>query len=293
MNFRRRQLLGWGLLASAALLGAVWLLRLDFGQKISTDVLELIPADERMPELTLVRSLASQAEARTVFIELTANGQPAPAAAATAFVEALRSEPVLRDGLGRDLFAQRFALLFPIWLNERWAAHRMAAGNPAEFPSWLAQDVAAALGRFVAAPEALAFQELIPADPLLLMPGAVDRLKYGLSLVQPANAVASPPTLVWAQLSESPLSEAGQGPAFVAIERAADAARTTVPGLQVAYTGVNRFAAASRARIEREVTWLNIFSVAAVLAVAFTGLGSAPRSHSSDCTSWSSWWVRS
>jgi predicted exporter len=281
MTFRRRQLLGWGILALAALLGGAWLLRLDYAGKISSDVLDLIPADERAPELTLVRSLASQAEARTMFFELTAgNGQPAPAEAAALFAAGLgrepafdqvvvMSDPALRETLGNELFEQRFTLLFPLWLQERAAAHAATGGAAAAFPEWLAQDSAAALGRFLSAPEALAFQELIPADPLLLMPGVVERLKDGLSLVQPAAPTANPPTLVWAQLSASPLSEAGQGPAFAAIERAADATRATHPGFTVAYAGVNRFAAASRARIEREVTWLNAVSLAAVLAVAF------------------------
>src|SRR3954469_25825612 len=94
MTFRRRQLLGWGVLLGAALLGVAWLTRLDFATKISTDVLDLIPVDERAPELTLVRSLASQAEARTMFFELTgANGQPAAPEAISRFADALRHEP--------------------------------------------------------------------------------------------------------------------------------------------------------------------------------------------------------
>jgi predicted exporter len=282
MTFRRRQLLGWSILAIAALLGATWLVRLDYARKISTDVLDLIPLDEQAPELTLVRSLASEAEARTMFFELTlANGSPAPAGAAARFVVTLGREPAFgpvvvmgdteaRDLLGRELFEQRFTLLFPLWLHERAAAYAATAGPPAGFSAWLANDTTVALGRFLTAPEALAFQEIIPADPLLLMPGAVDRLKDGLALVQPAASSATAPTLVWARLAASPLSEAGQGPAFAAIERAAAAVRREYPGFTVAYTGVNRFAAASRARIEHEVTWLNALSLAAVLAVAFT-----------------------
>jgi len=280
MTFRRRQLLGWSVLAGAALLGGFWLLRLDYGRKISSDVLDLIPADERAPELTLVRSLASEAEARTMFFELTANGAPASAGAAARFAAELgrdpafdqvvdMNDPALRESLGRELFEQRFTLLFPLWLGERTAAYAHTGGIPAGFTDWLAKDAAAELGRFLSTPEALAFQEVIPADPLLLLPGAVDRLKDGLALVQPAATSAHPPTLLWARLAASPLSEAGQAPAFAAIERAAVTVRTEHPGFTVAYTGVNRFAAASRARIEHEVTWLNALSLAAVLAVAF------------------------
>ncbi len=282
MTFLRRQLLGWSVLAAAALVGAGWLAQLDYAKKISTDALDLIPSDERAPELTLVRSLASQAEARTMFFELTgAGGRPATPAAAVHFVAALGRESAFdqsiimgdtaaRDALGHELFEQRFTLLLPIWLQERAAAYALTGGATAGFSAWLVRDTVASLGRFLSTPEALAFQELVPADPLLLMPGAVDRLKEGLALVQPANAAANPPTLVWARLAASPLSEAGQAPAFAAIARAAAAVRADFPGFTVAYAGVNKFAAASRARIEREVTWLNALSLIAVLAVAFT-----------------------
>jgi len=280
MTFRRRQLLGWSVLAGAALLGGTWLLRLDYARKISSDVLDLIPAGEQVPELAMVRSLASQAEARTMLFELTgADGKPADAAAAAQFVEALRREPAFdqalflgdtaaRDAIGAALFAQRFPLLFPIWLQEHADAYAATGGAPAGFSDWLARDATAALSRFLATPEALAFGEILPADPLLLMAGAADRLQGSLSLVQPAGTGAA--TLVWARLADSPLSEAGQAPVFAAIERAALAVRAGHPGFAVAYTGVNRFAAASRARIEREVTWLNALSLVAVLAVAFT-----------------------
>lgn len=288
MTFHHRQLLGWSLLAAAALLGGAWLLQLDYERKISTDVLDLLPVDEQAPELTLVRSLASQAEARTMLFELTAAGPPAPSGAAMSFAAGLGREPAFdqvvvmgdtaaRDAVGSELFEQRFTLLFPLWLHERAAAHVAVGGEPAGFSAWLAHDTALALNRFLAAPEALAFQEMIPADPLLLMPGAVDRLKGGLELVQPAAAGAKASTLVWARLSASPLSEAGQGPAFAAIERTAALVRAEYPGFAVAYTGVNRYAAASRARIEHEVKWLNTLSLVAVLAVAFTFIRSAHR----------------
>src|ERR1700709_2345449 len=94
MTFRRRQLLGWSILAGAALLGGAWLLSLDYAKKISSDVLDLIPVDEQAPELTLVRSLASETEARTMFFELTgADARPAPVEAAGKFVRALGREP--------------------------------------------------------------------------------------------------------------------------------------------------------------------------------------------------------
>ncbi|MBI3885559.1 MAG: MMPL family transporter [Opitutae bacterium] len=278
MNFRRRQLLGWSLLGAAALAGGAWLANLDYAKKISSDVLDLIPVDERSPELSLVRQLASQAGARTMFFELTAaGGQPVPAALARDFAARLAQEPAFdqaqalsdpapREALGRALFAHRLTLLFPRWLHDRETAFAATRGGPADFPRWLADDSAAALGKFLATPEALAFQDLVPADPLLLLPAVVERLKGSLG-AGPADDRG--PALVWARLAASPLSEAGQGPAFAAIARVTAGLRADFPGLRVADTGVNRFAAASRARIEHEVTWLNALSLAAVLAVAW------------------------
>ena len=44
MTFRRRQLTGWGVLGVAAFSCAAWLAQLDYAHKISTDVLDLVPA---------------------------------------------------------------------------------------------------------------------------------------------------------------------------------------------------------------------------------------------------------
>lgn len=281
MDFRRRQFLGWGVLALFALLGGAWLAQLDYSRKISTDALDLIPSQNLAPELALVRSLASQAEARTMLIELTrAGAAPVPADTATHFAEVLARDPAFaqalamsdtrsRDGMGKQLFDQRFTLLFPRWLHDREAAYQATGGKPEDFSTWLVDDAVRALGNFLNTPEALAFQEIVPADPLLLMSGAVERLKGGLDLVQPATKPSGPaPALVWAELANSPLSDAGQTPAFAAIDRAVAALQSEAPGLKAAYSGVNRFAAASRERIEREVKWLNTASLIAVLLVA-------------------------
>ncbi len=277
MTFRRRQLLGRGVIAIAVLLGGAWLARLDYSKKISSDVLDLIPVDERAPELTLVRSLASQAEARTMFFVLTAaDGKFADAAAATRFATELAHDPAFdqalligdtatRDALGKELFEQRLTLLFPRWLQERETAFAATGGAPGTFSDWLAHDTAKTLGQFLTTPEALAFQEMIPSDPLLLIPRAAEQFKGGLN---PAATTAATPALVWARLTASPLIEAGQAPAFAAIEQAIAVMQKDFPGVTVAYTGVNRFASASRVQIEHEVTWLNLLSLVAVLAVA-------------------------
>lgn len=283
MDFRRRQSIGWSVIALWVLLGGGWLAQLDLREKISTDVLDLVPADEREPELTLVRQLASQAEARAMlFIITQADGTSAPGAAAVRlaallaaapeFAQAIAmNDPTARDALGAELFARRFELLFPAWLARHRREFDATGGAAADFSPWLARRAVEDLDRFLSTPDALVFQELIPADPLLLLPSTVEQLKGGLALVQPTvagGADGSGPARVWAQLAESPLSEAGQEPVFAAIARASEALRAEFPTAQVAYAGVNRFAAASRARIEKEVKWLNTLSLVAVLGVA-------------------------
>jgi predicted exporter len=288
--FRQRRLLGAGILGAATALGLGWLAHLDYSQKISTDVLDLLPVPEHSPELSLVRSLASDAEARVMFFVLTdAAGGPAPAAAGTRFAAELARQPAFdqalalddpapRDALARGLFDRRFTLLFPGWLHEREAAYAARGGDPAGFASWLASNTAGGLSRFLATPEALAFQDELPADPLLLMPGLVGRMKGGLALVSSSAPTATgTPTRVWARIAASPLREEGQQPVFTAIDRATTATRADYPGLNVAYTGVNRFAAASKTRIQHELSWLNALSLAAVLAVALIFIRGAHR----------------
>lgn len=280
MTFPQRRWFGYSVLLACAAIGAAWLLRLDYARAISTDVLDLIPTNERDPELAVVRGLASEAEARTMLFVLTdPAGQPAPVETARRFAAALAggpeftqaialADPGWRDAAGRALFELRFTLLFPSWLSAR-------AGG--DVPGTAARELKAFLER----PEALAFQDLVPADPLLLLPGALGRMKQGLALMAPTGDAGRAEELntglVWAQLTASPLSEAGQAPAFAAIARAGASGRAETPGLQVAFTGVNRFAAASRARIEREVSWLNALSLATVLAVALIFIRGAHR----------------
>ncbi|HWA86283.1 MAG TPA: hypothetical protein VG710_08685, partial [Opitutus sp.] len=174
------------LLAFAGLC-ALWLARLDYREKISTNVLDLIPAAEQAPEVSLVRRFASDVQARVVLLALTAPpGQSAPPTpAAQRLAAALAGSPefaeavVLGDNssqqkLGRALFDHRFELLLPGWLGDRWREFQ-STGRPARgFSPWLADQAAANLEAFLAAPEAAAMENLVLSDPLLLIPHLLD-----------------------------------------------------------------------------------------------------------------------
>ena len=262
------------LLAAGGLLGLLWLVRLDYAQKISVDVLDLIPGGERSPELARARSLASERQARVALLALRGADDARRERAAAIFVDTLRADPAFaevrpmgdtgpRDALGRQLFAQRFELLLPDWLAARKAEYAVAA--PATpWTEWLAERTAAELETFMTKPEAMAFQDLVPADPLLLLPGLVAQMP-GFAEVQ---GTVGDRALIWARTNAAPLTDAGQGPVLAAVEKALAAARTAEPAAQLQWAAIGRFAAENRRRIEGEMSALNLISLAAVLGVA-------------------------
>ncbi len=257
-----------------------WLLTLDHAEKISTNVVDLIPAAEQAPELGLLRGFATNVQSRVMLFALhdrTSPGSP-PRAAGEAFARYLAASPAFaevvmmqdsgaEDTLGRAVFANRLEWLLPTWLGQRYREFvQMGASEPATFSRWLAARAAADLEAFLNRPEATAMQEILPHDPLLLVPTLVDRARS----LGAAGATAGGYALVWARITESPFTEVGQEPVFAVVDQAFARVKAEVagPGLELKWSGVNRFAAASRARIQAEIAWLNIASIVAVLGVS-------------------------
>ena len=269
-------------LARVVLLGfaalcVTWLARLDYARKISTNVLDLIPAAEQAPELALIRGFANDVQARVVLFDVAEPAAPnvAPHAAAQRLVEGLRRSPLFaeavvvgdnaaRDALGRQVFAHRFELLLPGWLGQQERRFALKGQPPEKYSAWLAEQSAAALEQFLSRPEAMAMQDLALVDPLLLVPGLVEHAR-GLAA---SGSAAGGHALVWARLAVSPLAEAGQAPVFAAVDAAWAEVQASHPGVNLRWTGINRFAAASRARIESEIRLLNVVSLLAVLGVS-------------------------
>ncbi|MEO7414000.1 MAG: MMPL family transporter [Opitutaceae bacterium] len=264
-----------GLMAFAVLCGG-WLLQLDYRQKISTNVLDLIPPSEQSPEINLVRGFADDVQSRVMLFALRDPQNPALAKEVAArFAAKLLSSPgfaeavvigdsAAQDKLGRTVFERRFELLLPGWLAAKHREFKATGGSDDRFSAWLAEKAAADLESFLAEPEAAAMQEIVLADPLLLVP----RLASQAQLFSPQGADAAGYGLVWARIKASPLAEEGQQPVFAAVEAALAEVVLSHPGVELRWSGINRFAAASRARIEAEMRLLNFFSIAAVLAVS-------------------------
>ncbi len=265
----------WGARAALLLLtliGLAWLARLDFAQKISTNVIDLIPRDERSPELSVVRSMVNDRQARTMLFALRNGAHGADGAATGKFAEALRhsgvfaevdvlSDSSTRDALGKFLYDRRNELLLPTWLAQKKTAFSATHAPAAEFSQWLADQTVSDLEHFLQKPESVAFQELVPRDPLLLVPKLAEQAQ-GLGMAESGH---SEPGLIWALLKPSPFSEEGQQPVFAVIEQA----RAQLdPRIQILWTGINRFAHDSRARISDELSWLNTLSLVAVIGVA-------------------------
>ncbi len=274
------------LLLLGAVAGLVSLWRLDLGRRVSTDILDLVPADERSPELSMVRSLAGQDEARVLLLALRLPERPAEGAAArelreeraaAIFCGALAGSPAIaravplsdkgpREALGAEVFSRRLELLLPGWLEARRRQYD-AAGGPGDWGAWLAERTAADLEGYLSKPEALGAQDILTSDPLLLVPGLVARVG-ALSGSGFAGREPGGDALIWARSRSSPLAPEGQAPVFAAVDAALAAVRVSEPGTQLRWTGIGRFAAASRARIEREMAGLNLLSLALVVAVA-------------------------
>lgn len=269
---RLRRLPAFALLASAALFSAITLLRTDWRSAIATSPLELIPASDTSRELAAVRQLAGDAQARAM-LALVDSPSGRAAEAAEAARKALVSDPATpgiacvnphdmtsRRETGVKLFESRFALLFPRGLAAARAG-LAAQGRPAT-PDELAEHAASRLDAFMKTDAAFAFEKLLPADPLLLIPDATAPL-----LKEAGGKPAPGRAMLWIDTGRPPLAREGQTPVFEAISRAEAAMRARVPDAILRYTGVNAFAAASEQGIRGELSLLNGVALAGVALV--------------------------
>src|SRR5690606_24317724 len=124
--------------------------------------------------------------------------------------------------VGAFVFENRLQLLFPKWL----------AGFRATTPEATLQGMANyALKRLDASldrPEGAAFEEWIPADPLLLLPDAVGTLER---MPEPED-LPDGLRLLEVKLSVSALSREGQEPVFEVFEAAVADARRHSPNFE-------------------------------------------------------------
>lgn len=302
-----------GILLVAATSYTLLVTTLGLHKRISTSVLDLVPKEQRDPELELARTLVQSEQNRVLLIALQSGGaeQPISPQQRNAFIESLRASGVFSDVFdiaGEEtvkasaalLFDLRGELLLPTWLaqqSQQFAAHKSAldlentkgattpeatenpplankaqtalgeSAAPASFADYLATTTVARLDTFLDTAEALAYQQLIPRDPQLLMLDAFNQWR-----TQNASLLRQPPPdrlLVWAKLNASPFTAAGQQPAFDALDNALHAASEQAGASEwtLQSSGVGRFAAANERGIRNEVAFFNIASIGAVLLI--------------------------
>ena len=101
MNPSSQKRLVRGALIAFAALCVVWLARLNYAEKISTNVLDLIPVAEQAPEIALIRGFANDIQARVMLFALNdpqASGVP-PVAAAQLLAAELRRSPLFAEAV--------------------------------------------------------------------------------------------------------------------------------------------------------------------------------------------------
>ena len=274
----------------AVLLAAGWAI-LQFhqhaAQRISVDVLDLLPRDEQDPTIRLSRQTVSGRFGRSVLIALADRAHPdqPPVQAAAGFARDLGADPAFtavfagmtaadRDRLQEWFVARRLPLRLPGWLDgmtRRWHEEKGAGAPPDPDVDWLAGRAAADLQDFQGTTAAEALQDKLPGDPLLLIPGllaafgeqdksAAGSMAGGALTRRGPDGVAY--ALVQAETRASQMDVAGQQPVFAALHRALTHARASAGAdLTMQFTGVNKFAAETREHGLREIQLLTYISL--------------------------------
>jgi len=254
-------------LASAFLIllfvvSAGWLLSLDWKQRLSTDVMELIPDRSPSPELSLGRSVLNDVYANRVMIALRSVENPR---SVDAYVATLESSPLvdrvinLSDvdafaDVGQFVFEHRFELLFPQWLSEF---------GESTTEEGMADTVVERLDVALNDPGFVAFEDLVPSDPLLLMRDAAEAFQ----IAQPAKAVEAGTCLLEVTLTVSSLKPEGQQPVFDLLAQAESAAAAYSPSIRVLDTGAHRYAAETEQKMRQEVQTLNLSTALVVFFI--------------------------
>ena len=283
-----------GLLLCFLLVGLGVLYAQHASKRVSVDVLELLPRDEQDATIRLARQTVTGRFGRTLLLALADPAHPdkPPTQAAARMAAELRDSGVFADAFagltaeGKDrlqgwFLARRLPLRLPVWfdaMRARWRKEKGPSAPADPDPGWLASTADADLQEFQNTSDALAYQERLPTDPLLLIPGLLnvfgDDDKSTAGDVAGGALTATGPdgvhyALLNAEIKGSPLDERGQQPVFDAINRAFARAGG---GLTLRWTGVSKFAADARTRLVHENSVLTYISLAisgALMLAAF------------------------
>ena len=213
--------LRWWIVTSLGILSVIGAVSLMF-RSLSTNVLDLLPAEDDAPEIQFLQLLSREQKINGLqtVIRRDPNHQGEPQkdlkTLTNSFVAALAENPVFTenyqvddisayDELGDYLLENRMDLLFPAWLSNQ---HRewTAGGEQGDFETFAAARSVTAMNDFLDQVEAFAFEEILISDPLLLLPSLL------LQIQDNGRSDGEDTVLMWIETSESPLGAGGQGP---------------------------------------------------------------------------------
>ncbi|MEM7674023.1 MAG: hypothetical protein AAF212_11845, partial [Verrucomicrobiota bacterium] len=268
----------WWVVTLLGISGVVFAI-LQMFDELSTNVLDLLPAEDEAPEIQFLQLLSREQKINGVQTVLRPDpdfaGTPTKSldALAKAFVEALDKNPVFTENyqvddpsayepLGEFLFENRMDLLFPAWIQAKNSAW-IEAGKPGDFDSFAAGQSVEEMSEFLDQVEAFAFEDLLVSDPLLLIPSL-------LALIQDnGRGDESDEVLMWVETGFSPLAAEGQEPVVAGIESAfAEAVGPDAEAYELLFSGVSKFAYANRSGVVGEVSRLNVFGIVGVIVIA-------------------------
>ena len=234
--------------------------------KFVTSVVDLLP--DGRTEFKILRELAEQDQGRLITVRIFTENTTVPPAIGRVFLEALQQDPNIEkvwlanhnalSEAGVFLFNHRYQWLLPHWLEQNfpnWGEDRSIDSNE------LATRVIEEMDRYLASPRGTTLVETIPQDPFILM----EQVLNSTALL---NAPLEKKDLTfWVRQRASPFVEAGQEPVFESLDAAFQATHKLIPNLQMEYSGVSCFAAASKVAIQGEVQRLNLLGLLLILAL--------------------------
>ncbi len=284
-------ILAWCLLIALPAIGLALTL-LAAPQRISTDLLQLLPDDRSQPQLTDARSALRDVFSNALIVHI--EGVPATSTAQTQIREALNSDA--QPFISGDIWIHGEAplsfdtdsaastqppfrqiiwpLLFPGWLEEMLPRIPDSDTTPLPIDA-IARQTVDDLNAFLDDPMAPVAAEWLPNDPLLLLPKALQKLSASTA-AEPGDAPPDHLT-IWIPVAANPFSKAGQHNMLQWQDDIANTLAIEFPHSTITTQGMHRPAIESENRIRSEVLWLNCCSALLVLSLLSFALRSPRR----------------
>ncbi|MFA5257156.1 MAG: MMPL family transporter [Opitutales bacterium] len=240
-------------------------------EKIRTDVFSLLEDAYDGNDAAIIQGIID-AQSRVIAIRIDS---PQAADKAESALATLEHSPGISRACVMDMYAfaqvgtvlknERMSLLFPRFLSNARAEWERG-GKAEDFEQWLAKRSVQSLDEFLASPESLAMSDLLPQDPLLLLPGA---LKAG-DIAK--NARGADSAVILAEASGPATDSDTQKAVIAAVDTLK--AQLAAQGCELHASGAVFFAQRSERLIRADVLRLNLLMVVLLLVLSLTLLRS-------------------